>query len=93
MTADIVSAAVTAGAWVLTPAALLAAAWATVRTCTWACRLAAAAVQWRRDTHAEPVGSSIDDAWLADWLAIWSDEQDGLARLRDGINKQQREEG
>lgn len=77
--AHLVSAAVTAGAWVLIPAALLTAAWATVRTCTWAWRLAAAAVQWRHDTRAEP--------------AVWTaDNRSGLHRLRDAIKQQQRKE-
>lgn len=34
----------------------------------------------------------IDDNELADQLAIWTNEQAGLDRLRDEINKQQRKE-
>jgi len=70
----IVSAAVTAGAWVLIPAALLTAAWAVTRSCTWAWRLVAAARQWQRDTRQDPAGSSISDAELADVLALWTDD-------------------
>jgi hypothetical protein len=72
--AHIVSAAVTAGAWTLIPAALLAAAWAVTRSCTWAWRLTAAARQWQRDTRTDPAGSSISDAELADVIAIWADD-------------------
>jgi len=92
MTTHIVSAAVTAGAWVLIPAALLTAAWTVIRSCTWAWRLVAAARQWQRDTQAEPVGSSISDAELANVIALWADEQAGLDRLRDEIDKQRRED-
>lgn len=34
----------------------------------------------------------IDDGELADHLAIWADQQAGLDRLRNAIDKQQREE-
>lgn len=67
---DLFFAAAILGAWVIGPAALLIAGWAITWAGRWVWRIAVAAVQWRRDTRTEPTGSSIDDAELADWLAI-----------------------
>jgi hypothetical protein len=88
---SIVSAAVTAGAWVLIPAALFAAAWAVTRGCTWAWRLTAAARQWKRDTRQDPAGSSITDDQIITALTEWGDEQAERDRARD--ENKQREEG
>lgn len=80
---DVFFAASTAGGYVLPLAALFAAAWAIARAAQWTWRIAAAARQWQHDTRVEPTGSSIDDAELADWLALGTDD----------MRKQQREEG
>lgn len=88
-------------AWFVGTWLAIGAGWAIIRATAWARRHLTAADQWIRNELAED-GSHIDDDELADWLAIEEADyqaetdynpQAGLQRLRDEINKQQREEG